>query len=619
MKHLSFLALFLLCIVEIAFSQTYSTQYGKVTDYELSMTSYEADTSAVAVCLARDCEMKYFYKEGFVLEYEYFIKIKILKPEGVKYGDFSQFISKKYDKINNIKGVTYNLENGKVEKKKLEKKYIFEEVHDDYLLLMKMAMPGVKEGSVIELKYTVASHDLHPNKWFMQTDIPVESSTLTFTYPEYFLFNIESRGKEHIEIKDERVNSTFVVNNGTGQSYSVNCSATWREYKSSKLPSISSDETMIWNTDDYKNQLIFVLNGTNFPGDVYRPYSPTWDVIDKKILESDSFGKYLTEKSPFAEQQSAIDLNSLSVKDKACAVFNLMKENVKWNKHYSFYGKQYKKVIKDGEGSNSELNFIFMSMLRDAGIACVPVVMRTRSLGLLPISIPSHNDLSTFCVAFLDENSKIVYMDSSIEDGIVNVLPTKMLVDRARVLMPTTEMQVYPSRQQFVNIQNAVGDRWMDLTGVGVNNTTIQINASISAEGTISGTVTQVMNGIDRLDNIKEYSEAKDSIDYIEKREKNLGLKFESYMRRDKGGRLIESMKFTRNPNSTAGELIYINPIITPHLQKNMLTQTGRTLPVEFAHKQTHIVTVSISLPENLEIESLPESTKMIINGNGIK
>jgi hypothetical protein len=67
-------------------------KFGKVSEEELKMTHYQADTSAIAVCLFKDGKTQFTYNAvagEFGTESDYVFRIKILKPEGKKYADVS--------------------------------------------------------------------------------------------------------------------------------------------------------------------------------------------------------------------------------------------------------------------------------------------------------------------------------------------------------------------------------------------------------------------------------------------------------------------------------------------------------------------------------------------------
>lgn len=64
-------------------------KYGKISDEELNMTSYDKDTSAKAVILYEDVEIKYDFSSSTQIVYDYKTRIKILSAEGASYADIS--------------------------------------------------------------------------------------------------------------------------------------------------------------------------------------------------------------------------------------------------------------------------------------------------------------------------------------------------------------------------------------------------------------------------------------------------------------------------------------------------------------------------------------------------
>ena len=56
---------------------------------------------------------------------------------------------------------------------------------------------------------------------------------------------------------------------------------------SQNLPAIRQDEPYCWCPEDYKVQISFDLQGTNFPGKEYEPYSQKWEDVDEYIGNCD--------------------------------------------------------------------------------------------------------------------------------------------------------------------------------------------------------------------------------------------------------------------------------------------------------------------------------------------
>ena len=69
--------------------------------------------------------------------------------------------------------------------------------------------------------------------------------------------------------------------------------------------------------------------------------------------------------------------------------------------------KDFVKAIKEGKGSNADLNFVLINMLEDAGVQAFPVVMSSRDNGRLPYTHPSIKALNTFVVGFMANDTTI--------------------------------------------------------------------------------------------------------------------------------------------------------------------------------------------------------------------
>lgn len=79
----------------------------------------------------------------------------------------------------------------------------------------------------------------------------------------------------------------------------------------------------------------------------------------------------------------------MSFEEKIICAFQILKKKMAWNGRYQLYSKELEKVIPKGNGSNADLNFILISILKDFGLEAYPVVLSRRSSGMLPYNFPS--------------------------------------------------------------------------------------------------------------------------------------------------------------------------------------------------------------------------------------
>lgn len=167
-------------------------------------------------------------------------------------------------------------------------------------------------------------------------------------------------------------------------------------------------------------------------------------------MEDEDFGSPLKMRNPYRDEMTSLALDKLSDRqDKIAAIYTFLKSKISWNGQYALYGSEVKKAVKNGTGSNADINFALMSMLRDAQIPCYPVVMSRKNLGILPLSHPSIQKLNTFIVGIADTDSTFVFLDGSVTNGFMNILPPVLMVNRARLI-------------------NGIGqDNWIDLSRLG--------------------------------------------------------------------------------------------------------------------------------------------------------
>ncbi|MDZ7648758.1 MAG: DUF3857 domain-containing protein [Cytophagales bacterium] len=157
-----YLAALLFILPLVGSGQKTTIKFGAVTMEELTMKVYSKDSSASAVVL-------YDYGEFDKGEYTHHTKIKIFNSAGYRWGDILTPIfhfGNPGTRLEFIEAVTYNLEAGAIVQTKPDKQFTFKEKYNDYIDLLRFAMPQVKEGSVIEYRYKINS------RWYSRVAVP---------------------------------------------------------------------------------------------------------------------------------------------------------------------------------------------------------------------------------------------------------------------------------------------------------------------------------------------------------------------------------------------------------------------------------------------------------------
>jgi hypothetical protein len=193
--------IFFFAINQLIAQDVPKAKFGKPDIEELKMKKYLPDTTAVAVILYDEGRSAVGFdasKIEFALTFERFVRIKILKQAGTEWGTFkipiySSVTSK--EEIVGVNGITFNLEGEKTIKSEMKKDAIFQERENKYWEIVRLTLPSVKVGSVIDLRFTIHSPllwNLQP--WAFQYLIPVKWSQYEVNYPEYFIYNHSSLG-----------------------------------------------------------------------------------------------------------------------------------------------------------------------------------------------------------------------------------------------------------------------------------------------------------------------------------------------------------------------------------------------------------------------------------------
>lgn len=613
MKRLFIFSTFLLLLLSTTFPQQSGNtikpnlKYGKPSKEELSLNSYAPDTTATAIYLFRMGESKFVYKDGFQLVTEHWVRIKVLKPQGVSYADVTIPYYSPSDKdrgqerASEINGCSYHLENGQCIETPLKRDHISDERVNQHIRLLKFSIPSVKVGSVIEYHYKLYSdYFAHIDNWMMQDELPMIYNQYKITIPHAYIYNIELRGKDWItsKAKETSIHGTTTQQSGIAK-IAEDFSIPSREmtFTSQNLPAIRQDESYCWCPEDYKIQVSFDLQGTHFPGREYEPFSEEWKDVDKQLTkpEDELFGKHLSFNNPFKEEAIAAFTSEMTFEQKVITAFRVLKQKLSWNGRYELYSRDLNKVIKAGNGSNTDLNFILMGILKDYGIRSYPVVLSRRSTGVLPFNFPSLQKLNTFLVAAYNNDTQgYVYLDSSMELPALNVLPLDLCVNKARILSPDEPEE----------------KKWVDLINLSSNVAFMQINATVQ-DGQIRGHRMTQLQGEEAVEyQKKQLRQKKDSLIFTPSDAGKEKFAFKNLKQENDAydpTQIKEEFDFLMDTETTGGRL-YVNPMVFPQLERNPFIQTERILPVEFQYPYKYNLVCTLMLPDGYEVEEIPES-----------
>lgn len=591
-----------------SYAQTpdYSMKFGKVTDYELKMERYEADTSADAVIIYEDTHFMYIYTPsvGFQQIRYYEVKLKVLNQQGASNGDIAINYydgSGLKESVSKIVAASYNLENGKVVKKELNRKDIYHETVSENQHLLKFSIPEVKAGSVIEFKYMIQSNIIYMLPVIkLQRSIPVIYRSAKVEIPEYMHFGMHTKGYQNIQTERETKESKIRLGGSISGNNDIQYTTEVYKFTTENVPALR-DEEYVWHKDDFTTSVEFELKQTRFPDEAYKSFSNTWHSVNAILDENAHFLAGMRIGNLFKDEVKDIMGRDNSVRERLAAIHRMVMSRIAWDGRWRLMSHNIKDAVKSGSGCSSDINFALRGALIDAGYNVELILLNPRRYGRLPYSSPSISNINTFILMVTLPDGELVFLDGTDRNSGVNMLPESLLVDRARIY----------------GVDDEKG--WVDLTNISNHSMTTHIACKLDENGMLTGRIINQYQYAPAFNLKRSYRAERSKADYVEMLEEKMNIAIEDYEILDLSSHAVaEQYTFTMQCNAT-GDKIYVKPTVIRFMDKNLFSVEHRKLPIEFSYPYTHTVTVRIELPDGYKLEEVPSPVSYVGGSNDLK
>ncbi|WP_289663395.1 DUF3857 domain-containing protein [Flavobacterium panacagri] len=602
--------LFLIFFGNLITIQAQNYELGKVTVAELQEKLHPIDSSAPAAILFKKGKTVFTYdeKNGFSAIHTYEFKIKIYKKEGLKWADQKVQYYVGYQNLNedllsfsNV--VTYNLENGKIEKTKLENQGAFKRKINEYWNEKGITFPNVKEGSIIEYKYVLKSENIVQFPDFdFQYSIPLNYFEYKTEFPEFYIYKTLLLGTHKIESDSKIVMGSQNFSNEYGQSRSMSYKQINSFYAAKNIPALK-EEPYVNNIENYRGSIKHELERVRMPEQPVKDYALTWEGVALTIFKDDRFGKEINKNSFLLEDVKKILANVQSPKDRMNVIFQFVQSKMNWNEKNGYYtDKGVEKAYKEQTGNIAEINFILLNMLKWAGIGANPVLVSTIENGV-PV-YPTRTGFNYVIVA-VEIDDKQVLLDASRKYTTIDILPLNVLNWKGRL------------------IKSDGTSKEIDLVPIKPSRENASITIKLNENGKIDGKIR-----IQRTDyeaykfRVQNGNRNQDS--YLEKLEEKLGnLKITDYAITNKitniSDPIVETFSFeTENFVESIGGKLYINPMLFYGTTKNPFVQENRQMGIYFGYPKQEKLFVNLEIPDGYVIETLPAPIRLSLEDKSI-
>lgn len=580
-------------------------QLGNVSNKELEEKFHPSDSSAVAAILFSKgtTNLEYSGTSGFVVVTEVETRIKIYKKEGYDWANKAvehYTGSSLVEKVAFSKAVTYNLVNGKIDKTKLKSDGEFIEKTNRYWSMSKITMPNVKEGSIIEYKYTIRSpyKNSFP-EWKFQTTIPVNYSEYATEIPDYYEYNTFFKGFLNPVTSKSSVRRSIEINNkertGTREvranfsNERMDFGAKTAKYVMENVPALK-DEAYVNNVDNYSASVFHSLASTKFPNTLVELFATSWEAIVKKIYDSPDFGDELKKSNYFEDDLNTVLAGITNKNDKMVAVFQFVKDRMNWNNYTGYSCNDgVKTAYKQKTGNTAEINLMLTAMLRSAGFQARPVLISTRANG---IAVFPNQSAYNYVIVAVEDNNNIVLLDATDKYALPNQIPFRALNWFGRLVREDGSSTTIDLMPRMISKEN------------------VAMNYSVYQSGAVKGVIRKQYSDYNAQVFRNKYVGIKED-QYLEKLENDLNkIEISDYVRANAGDvyqPVQETFSFTGGDFcDVVGDKIYIAPMLFLVSNKNPFNQEKREYPVDFGFPFQDKYAINIEIPEGYEVESIP-------------
>ena len=581
-----------------------------VTLAELEESSYALEPNAKAAILAESKNVRYEYskQDGFSIVTDFYQKVKIYHKDALHQGIHYIYLFKSgamNEDVFGIKGKTYTLKNGKIEEYKLEKESIFKERFSNSQDRIKVSLPRVTEGSVIEISYRLRSPFytyIRPIR--IQKEIPIKKLSIDLSIPEFYQFNTQlRRGELNINLNRSSSSDRIIFNytdratNGRTSYSSYDVDYKMNEYSIQQTDIASyQDEPYVNNVRNYTPTLEFFLKSITYPNTAPKSYAYTWADVLKGNYNNSAFKSEASKSGYFKNDLAPLLAKKGTEKEKLITIFEFVKHRMRWNEEFS--SKAYNGVteaFKAKVGSSGQINTILYAMLKKAKIKVKPIFVSSRE-NTLSI-FPNYNAFDYMIVKAQLKTGETLLLDATDKNAIPNIMPNRVVMGMAKELTPdkTNEIEVNlrpntPSVDQRMLTYSIDKDGYVS----GTSKCRLRDYAAYQHRSHISEDPEK------RTEEIQQATALEDILEYQRSGFKN------PYQD------IREEYSFEEEVLCTStGTEIYFHPLLFFRKTENPFTLENRLFPIDFGFNMSRQYMVTITIPEGYKVKSIPEELKI--------
>ncbi len=534
---------------------------------------------------------------GFGVVFRRHTRILILHKSAFNLANITLSMYRKGEtSLEDVKGATYNLENGSVTTSNLDKSNIFKDKNTTFNM-EKIAFPNVKEGSIIEYSYTLAYPTIgFIPPWSFQGGYPELWSEYDISVPRLFDYAVKMQGYEKFVLdtvltyNDNFPGTPYAISNRTFFANQI----VRHVWALQNVPALERPEPYTTTLKNHISRLEFQISAVRQNNGYIQTYSTTWPQLTHELLTNDNFGSSLGDHNRWMEEDlKKVVAGSASKAETIRRIYAWVRDHFTCIPVDRIYLSQpLKKTWEEKKaGDIADINLLLTAACRHEGLDASPVILSTRTNGYTNVNYPLLSEYN-YVITRVRADGKDYLLDASRPYVGFGQLPEAcyngpaMAIDSTHDHIPLFADSVKESRRTMVVLANT------DSGYAGTYSRTAGVFESMSLRNQL-----RKIKPEDFFENIKKSLPGNkqmgtagfDSADVAE-----VPIVWHYDMK----------YRFT-------SKTLYFNPIIHERFNSSPFGPEERHYPVEMNYCIDNVYTLSMDIPKGYVIGQLPRSQRI--------
>jgi len=323
-----------------------------------------------------------------------------------------------------------------------------------------------------------------------------------------------------------------------------------------------------------------------------------WKDVPRLLFKDDDFKNEIKPKGIFRHEVSKLIKDTHEPIEQVKIIYKYLKDNIEWNEDFGIYPDNgTRSTFKQKKGDVSDINMLFVSMLRSIGIESYPILASSKMNG---IHLTASREAFNYTLTGVKISNKWYVLDAANPKATFDYIPSYMINWRGMILKDGDNFE------------------WIDLSSPKVSQNNVIANIHLSDDLVLSGTIKERRTGyfgIEIKDQIKDTNIEKDSL---------LGINKARLELRNIDFSLVENTEnvdvsydfYFEDAIEEISDQLYLSPLFFLSISENPFKKSTRKFPIDFGYPFASQYNVTVKLPKGYEPIFIPEPIQVAMPNN---